>query len=130
MKMIWAVLRTESIQPVIDALGNAGISGLTRMDATGYERRLPVPDKGQHPDMQTGMIMFVLPDNEVAKAVITIRTAAKAGAKTGAGTVSDGRIGENGRIFVTYVEDFFTVRTALKHTGIQDHENHRCDHQE
>ena len=59
------------------------------------------------------MLMIVLADNEVARAVTTIRNAAK----TGKNEVSEaGNIGY-GKIFVTYVEDAYTIRTANRTSG-------------
>jgi nitrogen regulatory protein PII 1 len=114
MKMIWAVIRPESAQRVIAALDSAGICGMTRLHVTGHGREMGITLGSVHyMEIPKEMLMIVVPDNEVAKAVTIIRSEAKTGAKN---TVEEGTIGD-GKIFVTYVEDSFAIRTAGKTGG-------------
>ncbi len=111
MKMIWAVIRPESAQRVIKALDIAGIGGITRLHVTGHGREMGITLGAVHyTEIPKEMLMIVLPDNDVAKTVMIIRTEAKIGSKNepGEGTIGDGKI------FVTYVEDTFAIRTAGK----------------
>jgi nitrogen regulatory protein PII len=118
MKMIWALLRSESVQPVIDSLKKTGIYGLTRMNPT-KEIMNPANQEETVPDtaMLTETIMIVLPDNDVAKAIIAIRTAVKASIKTDRPGKNDDECTVNGRIFVTYVEDYYTMRDVRSQAG-------------
>lgn len=109
MKMVWAVIRPEAVQRVISALDSAGIKGMTRIHATGHgkERGIPGGEIGLT-EIPKEMLMLTIADNDVAKAVTIIRAEAKTGSteKTGGGMIGDGKI------FVTYVEDTFAIRTA------------------
>lgn len=112
--MIWAIIRPESAQRVIKALDNAGIGGITRLHVTGHGREMGITLGAVHyMEIPKEMLMIMVPDNDVAKTVMIIRTEAKTGSKTkpGEGTIGDGKI------FVTYVEDTFAIRTAGKPGG-------------
>ena len=105
----------ESVQPVITELDNAGICGMTRIKGTGFSRDLGVtPGNIQNPEIPKEILMLVVPDAEVAKAVMLIRTAAKSGPKN----IAEGGMIDYGNIFVTYVEESFPIRTAGKTGGI------------
>jgi nitrogen regulatory protein PII 1 len=114
MKMIWAVIRPELAQRVIKALDAAGIGGITRIHVTGHGKEMGITLGAVHyTEIPKEMLMIVVPDNEVAKTVITIRAEAKTGSKNAPG---EGIIGD-GKIFVTYVEDTFSIRAAGKPGG-------------
>jgi nitrogen regulatory protein PII 1 len=114
MKMIWAVIRPELAERVITALDAAGIGGMTRIHVTGHGKEMGITLGAVHyTEIPKEMLMIVVPDNEVAKTVITIRTEAKTGSKN---TPGEGTIGD-GKIFVTYVEDTFAIRTAGRAGG-------------
>jgi nitrogen regulatory protein PII 1 len=111
MKMIWAVIRPESAQRVIKALDNAGIGGMTRLHVTGHGKEMGITLGAVHyTEIPKEMLMMVVADNEVAKTVMIILKEAKTGLKN---TRGDGTIGD-GKIFVTYVEDTFAIRSAGK----------------
>jgi nitrogen regulatory protein PII 1 len=114
MKMIWALIRPESAQKVIDALEGAGIGAMTRVHVTGHGKEMGITaGLIRYTEIPKEMLMIVLADNEVARAVTAIRNAAKTGTKD----VPDaGNIGD-GKIFVTYVEDAYTIRTADRTPG-------------
>lgn len=109
MKMIWAVIRPESAQQVIKALDRAGIGGMTRIHVTGHGKEMGITLGAVHyTEIPKEMLMIVVPDNDVAKTVIIIRAEAKTGPEN---TPGEGTIGD-GKIFVTYVDDAFSIRTA------------------
>jgi len=111
MKMIWAVIRPESAQRVIKALDLAGIGGITRLHVTGHGKEMGITlGEVHYTEIPKEMLMIVVSDNEVAKTVTIIRTEAKTASKnaTGEGTIGDGKI------FITYVDDAFAIRTAGK----------------
>jgi len=111
MKMIWAVIRPEAAQRVIRALDTAGIGGITRLHVTGHGREMGITLGAVHyMEIPKEMLMIVVSDNEVAKTVMIIRTEAKTALKSAPG---EGTIGD-GKIFVTYVDDTFAIRTVGK----------------
>jgi nitrogen regulatory protein PII 1 len=109
MKMIWVIIHAESTQMVIEALEKAGIHAMTRMDVTGYEKE-PGIAKGSigYTKKSKEMLMIVLSDFNVARAVTVIRNVTKNSMKNH--PVADPS--DKSRIFVTYVEDSYTIRTA------------------
>jgi nitrogen regulatory protein PII 1 len=114
MKMIWAVIRPEAAQRVIRALDAAGVGGMTRIHVTGHGRDLGITSGAIHyTEIPKEMLMIVVPDGDVAKTVMIIRTEARTPAK---GEAGEGTIGD-GKIFVTFVEDTFAIRTAGRIAG-------------
>jgi nitrogen regulatory protein PII 1 len=112
--MIWAVIRPEAAQRVIKALDSAGIGGMTRLHVTGHGRDLGITFGAVHyTEIPKEMLMIVVPDGDVAKTVMIIRTEAKTTTK---GEAGEGTIGD-GKIFVTFVEDSFAIRTAGRAAG-------------
>jgi nitrogen regulatory protein PII 1 len=111
MKMIWAVIRPEAVQRVIRALDTAGIGGMTRVHVTGHGKEMGITlGEVRYTEIPKEMLMIVVSDNEVAKTVMIIRSEAKTSMKD---MVHEGTIGD-GKIFVTYVEDSFAIRTVGK----------------
>ena len=109
MKMIWAMIRPEYSQKVIDALEKTGISAMTRLNVTGHGTEMGITaGMVNYSEIPKEMLMLVLPDIDVARAVRIISTMAKTWQKENPGL---GAIGD-GKIFVTYVEDAYTIRTA------------------
>ena len=105
MKMIMAIVKPFKLDEVREALGAAGVEGLTISEVKGYGRQ-----KGQTeiyrgaeytvnfvPKVQLEM---VVDDGGVAKAVEAIKTAA------GTGKIGDGKI------FVLNVEEAVRIRTG------------------
>lgn len=118
MKMIWAVIRSETVQRVIQSLDAAGIKGMTRINVTGLGKEMGIAETDiALVEIPREMLMITVSDNDVAKAVTIIRTEAKTGSKE---KPSEGTIGD-GKIFVTYVEDTFAIRTVgrSEKTGAQ-----------
>jgi nitrogen regulatory protein PII 1 len=116
MKMIRAIIRPESVQPVINALEKIGIDAMTRLNVTGRGKEMGITlGVIRYTEIPKEMLIIVVQDFVVAKAVTVIRSAAKTN-----GTMNcseTGNIGD-GKIFVTDVEDVYTIRTGEKTTGI------------
>ena len=109
MKMIWAVIRPEYAQRVIDALEKTGISAMTRLNVTGHGSETGLmAGLVNYSEIPKEMLMIVLPDIDVARAVRIISAVAKTWQKENPG---HGAVGD-GKIFITYVDDAYTVRTA------------------
>ena len=107
MKRIEAYIRVSKLEEVKDALGEAGIEGMTVSEVKGFGRQ-----KG-HTEIYRGSeytvdflpkikVELVLPDEQVEAAIKAIGGAAKTG-----------NIGD-GKIFVSRVEDAVRIRTGEK----------------
>ena len=104
MKKIEAIIKPFKLEEVKDALGEAGIEGMTVSEVKGFGRQ-----KG-HTEIYRGSeytvdflpkvkIETVLPDSQVQAAVEAIIQAAKTG-----------KIGD-GKVFVTTIDDAWRIRT-------------------
>ena len=104
MKKIEAIVKPFKLEEVKDALGEAGITGMTVTEVKGFGRQ-----KG-HTEIYRGSeytvdflpkikIESVLPDNLAAQAVQAIIKAAKTG-----------KIGD-GKVFVSTIDDAYRIRT-------------------
>jgi nitrogen regulatory protein PII 1 len=110
MKLIRAIIRPESTQRVIEALEENGIYAMTRMSVTGRGKEMGITQGTvRYSEMPKEMLMIVLPDDVVSKAVIVIEIAAR----TGATKFSTGNVGD-GKIFVTDVDESYALRTGEK----------------
>jgi len=110
MKKIEAIVKPFKLDDVKDALGEAGVHGLTVTEVKGYGRQ-----KG-HAESYRGAeyivdflpkvkIEVVVADGLVARVVEVIEQAARTG-----------RIGD-GKIFVTHVEEAIRIRTGERGEG-------------
>ena len=109
MKMIWAVIRLDFANRVIEALDRAGIGAMTRLHVPGLGEENP-PISLSSSDKPREILMIAVPDHEVAKAVTIIRSHARPERPD---CPEDGNE-DTGKIFVTYIEESFTIRTAGK----------------
>jgi nitrogen regulatory protein PII 1 len=111
MKLIRAIIRPESTQRVIEALEKNSIYAMTRMNVTGRGKEMGITQGSvRYTEIPKEMLMIVLPDDAVTKAIRVIETAARTGIKDypAAGNPGDGKI------FVTDVEESHTIRTGEK----------------
>ena len=82
---------------------------MTRLHVTGHGTEMGITaGMINYSEIPKEMLMLVLPDIDIARAVRIISTMAKTWQKENPGL---GAIGD-GKIFVTYVEDAYTIRTA------------------
>ncbi|KAB2952883.1 P-II family nitrogen regulator [Heliorestis acidaminivorans] len=101
MKMIRAIIRPERAEAVAEALSEEGLNSLTKMHVFG---------RGKTKGMRIGdvvydefpkvLLLMVVEDEVVEKAVDTIVKTSKTGAMG------------DGKIFVTSVDEAYTVRTG------------------
>jgi nitrogen regulatory protein PII len=110
MKMIWAIIRSDFVQRVVGALDHAGIGAMTRLRFNGTDDTNGPPLCLLTTDSAQELLMIAVPDHEVAKAVTIIRTNAKL---EDAGRVFE-KNSPNGKIFVTFIDESFTIRTSGK----------------
>jgi len=101
MKMIRAVVRPEKESAVASALAKASFPALTKWDVAGRGKQQGV-QMGSHvyDELAKLMILIVVEDNQVEKAIEVIREVAFTGYPG------------DGKIFVSPVETAYTIRTG------------------
>ncbi len=107
MKMIRAIVRPEKSRYVIDALSDKGFNSVTEIDVYGRGKQKGITIGSVKYDELPKIMLLIIVEDEDEKIVIdTILNSAK----TGDGTMGDGRI------FVIPVESAYTIST--RETGI------------
>lgn len=101
MKMIRAIVRPEKTESIAEQLADAGIVSMTKLHVfgRGKTKGLQVGDI-RYDEFPKVMLLMVVPDEAVDKAVEVIHEAGKTG-----------NIGD-GKIFISPVEAAYTVRTG------------------
>jgi len=101
MKMIRAIVRPEAADDVTEGLEGAGLFSLTKINVFGRGKQKGITVGSTHYDeLSKTMIMLVVEDQSVDEVVKLIKC------KAYTGNYGDGKI------FITPVEDVFTVRTG------------------
>ncbi len=101
MKMIKAIVRPEKMQDVVDALEEAGILALTRIDVVGRGKQGGISTGDVvYDEIPKTMLLIGVEDDAVPKACDVIMESARTG-----------RFGD-GKIFVTPITDVWTIRTG------------------
>lgn len=101
MKMIRAIIRPEREEPVRLALEGAGFIGLTKMPVSGRGNQGGIQiGSARYDELPKVMLLVVIEDGDLERAVATIRQAA-----------FTGNFGD-GKIFVSDIEQAYTIRTA------------------
>jgi nitrogen regulatory protein PII 1 len=103
MKMIRAIIRPEKAEDVIDGLAEAGYFSLTKINVFGRGKQKGIDIGTIHYDeIPKTMIMMVVDDESVDEAIKIINY------KAYTGNYGDGKI------FISPVEEAYTIRTAAK----------------
>ncbi|MDD8049093.1 MAG: P-II family nitrogen regulator [Thomasclavelia sp.] len=101
MKMIKAIVRVEKADDVAKATLDAGYPAMTRFDVYGRGKQKGIKvGTVFYDELPKKMILMVVEDEDVDKVVKIITDAARTG--------EEGNFGD-GRIFVSNVEDCFTI---------------------
>ena len=101
MKMVRAIIRPEIVDKVADSLENGGFVALTRMEVFGRGKQKGIKvGEVVYDNLPKTMLMVVVDDDLLDKAVTIIEDSARTG-----------NIGD-GKIFVTPVEESYTIRTG------------------
>jgi nitrogen regulatory protein P-II 2 len=105
MKLIMAIVKPFKLDEVREALGNAGVEGMTISEVKGYGRQKGQTEIYRGAEYAVNFVPkvqleVVVDDGGVAKVVDAIKTAA------GTGKIGDGKI------FVLNVEDAVRIRTG------------------
>lgn len=104
MKMVKAIIRPEKVSDVLAALADSGIYPATRTNVLGRGKQQGLKVGAIHYDeMPKEMIMVVVEDEMVDKAVSAMMTAARTGGKGAYG---------DGKIFIIPVEQAITISTG------------------
>lgn len=103
MKMVRAIIRPEMVDKVADSLEAGGFTALTRMDVFGRGKQKGIKvGNVVYDNLPKTMLMVVVDDEKLESAVKIIEDSARTG-----------NIGD-GKIFVTSVEEAFTIRTGAR----------------
>ena len=100
MKMIRAIVRPERAEKVVDALDNAGYVALTKMDVIGRGKQKGIQLENIYYDEIPKTMLLLVAEDDVTKKIIEII----------AESSFTGNFGD-GKIFVSPVEEAYTVRT-------------------
>jgi nitrogen regulatory protein PII 1 len=108
MTMVRAIIRPEKVDEVLAALMYAGFPAVTKMDVygRGKQRGMKVGDI-TYDELPKEMILLVVKDSDKEFVIKTILKSAKTGSKGAYG---------DGKIFVSTVEEVYTVSSGLKET--------------
>jgi nitrogen regulatory protein PII 1 len=101
MKMIRAIIRPNREEKVVDNLEKEGFYSMTKMNVFGRGKQKGIRvGTVCYDELPKVMLMLVVNDDELTKAVNVIQNSARTG-----------NIGD-GKIFVTDVSETYTVRTG------------------
>lgn len=101
LRLVRAIVRPEREFEVIEALEKAGFVAMTKFDVLGRGRQRGLQvGAAKYDEVAKVMLMLVVETDRVATAVEVIKTAARTG-----------NFGD-GKIFVTPVEEAYTIRTG------------------
>jgi nitrogen regulatory protein PII 1 len=101
MKMIRAIIRPNREEKVVDSLEKEGFYSMTKMNVFGRGKQKGIRvGTVCYDELPKVMLMLVVNDDELTKAVNVIQNSARTG-----------NIGD-GKIFVTDVSETYTVRTG------------------
>jgi len=103
MKMIRAIIKPEKVEEVVNALEKEGVISLTKLDVFGRGRQKGIQvGSSIYDELPKVMLMIVLEDAKAEKVVDVIEDNARTG-----------NIGD-GKIFVSAVDEAYTIRTGEK----------------
>lgn len=104
MKMIRSIVRPEKYTEILNELLDGGFPSVTKIDVLGRGKQRGIQVGNVHYDqLQKVMLMMVVEDRDVKDVIDIIWRNAKSG--------HDGAYGD-GKIFVTSVEDVYTISTG------------------
>ncbi len=109
MLMIRSIIRPEKVDAVLAALMEAGFPAVTKMSVVGRGKQRGIKiGEIVYDEIPKELLITVVADKDKDLVVKTITSAARTGTK---GSFGDGKI------FVSPVEEVYTVSSGLKETG-------------
>ncbi len=109
MIMIRAIVRPDKVDLVMESLMEEGFPAVTRMNVSGRgkQRGIKIGDI-TYDEIPKELLMIVVPDQDKDLVIKTVIQAARTGDK--------GAFGD-GKIFVTPVEEVYTVSSGIKESS-------------
>ena len=109
MLMIRAIVRPDKVHNVLESLMEAGFPAVTKIDVAGRgkQRGIKIGDI-TYDEIPKVLLMMVVQDKDKELVIKTIIEAARTGDK--------GAFGD-GKIFVSPVEEMYTVSSGIKEVG-------------
>jgi nitrogen regulatory protein PII 1 len=109
MKMVRAIVRPDKVDAVLETLMGEGFPAVTRMNVSGRgkQRGIKIGDV-TYDEIPKELLIIVVPDGDVNLVVKTVMGAARTGEK--------GAFGD-GKIFVSPVEEVYTVSSGIKESS-------------
>lgn len=109
MVMIRAIIRPERVDAVMEKLMTEGFPSVTKMSVSGRgkQRGVKIGDI-TYDEIPKEMLLFVVPDTDREFVIRSVISAARTGEK--------GAFGD-GKIFVSPVEEVYTVSSGVKETS-------------
>lgn len=109
MILIRSIVRPEKVDNVLAALMESGFPGVTKMSVVGRGKQRGIKiGEITYDEIPKELLLTVVKDNDKEFAVRTIIKAARSGEK--------GAFGD-GRIFITPVEEAYTISSGIKETA-------------
>jgi len=109
MIMIRSIVRPEKVDDVLAALMEAGFPGVTKMSVVGRGKQRGIKiGEITYDEIPKELLLTVVKDHDKDFAVRTIMKAARTGDK--------GAFGD-GKIFVSQVEEAYTISSGIKETA-------------
>ena len=114
MKMVRAIVRPDKVDAVLATLMEEGFPAVTRMNVSGRgkQRGIKIGDV-TYDEIPKELLIIVVADGDVPLVIKTVIAAARTGEK--------GAFGD-GKIFVSPVEEVYTVSSGIRETsaGIEE----------
>lgn len=109
MIMIRAIVRPEKANPVMAAIMDAGFPGVTKLSVVGRgkQRGIKIGDI-TYDEIPKEMLLIIVKDQDKDFVIRSIIKAARTGEKGAYG---------DGKIFVTPVEEVYTISSGIKETA-------------
>src|SRR5271157_917226 len=109
MQMIRAIVRPERVDVVLEHLMAEGFPAVTRMNVSGRGKQRGIKiGEITYDEIPKELLMMVVPDNDKDLVIKTVMGAARTGDR--------GAFGD-GKIFVSPVDEMYTVSSGVKETA-------------
>jgi nitrogen regulatory protein PII 1 len=110
MLMIRAIVRPEKVDAVLEGLMTEGFPAVTRMNVSGRgkQRGIKIGDI-TYDEIPKELLIMVVPDGDKDLVIKTVMSAARSGDK--------GAFGD-GKIFISPVDEVYTVSSGIKETAM------------
>jgi len=109
MLMVRAIIRPEKVDGVLESLMGEGFPAVTKISVSGRGRQRGIKiGEITYDEIPKELLMMVVPDNDKDLLISTVMSAARTGAK--------GAFGD-GKIFVSPVEEVYTISSGIKETA-------------